>query len=158
MGQNCNPLPFAAIITARQAEESPDLIARVVFLHGVVSWSVFTPSFSVVLQGDRCKESTKGGAIMCVCMRVCAVSSNFTEDMYTHTIQLFHHGAPQACPHPVPILHQLLPIAGFPFVSPLNLFAQNKGHPNKTAAVHHSFSRPCLFQFLSLPSLSSSLG
>lgn len=65
-------------------------------------------------------------------------------------IELFHHGALQACPLSLPVLHQLLPVTGFPFVSPLNLFAHNKGQANKTVTFLPFFTPPCLFQFLSL--------
>ena len=74
---------------------------------------------------------------MCVCMSVC-VQSHLTScrictQVSVVAIELFHHGALQACPLSLPVLHQLLPVTGFPFVSALNLFAQNKGQANKTA-------------------------
>lgn len=52
---------------------------------------------------------------------------------YIHKLR---HGALQACPLPLLILHQLLLVTGSPFVLPLNLFAPNKGQTNKTVAFY----------------------
>lgn len=91
----------------------------------------------------------------CVCVYVCAwvcVQSHLTScrictQVSVVTIQLFHHGALQACPLSLPVLHQLLHVTAFPFVSPLNLFAQNKGQANKTVTFYYLSLRRASFSF-----------